>query len=510
MKKFILKIVLLLMMQQGWGQSALELMRNDKIITRPATGWTLKPVNQLSWKTFEVKFHILGETNMTRPVVNQETVNQCLMVLNTNFNQARISFTTCENAGFAWVTDYKIITQANKTVAENYLISNYGNPTKINIYIVDRIDLKDDGYPVAGYAALPTSSQNLIVIDKESCLDCTLTHEMGHFLGLMHTHEDSFGKEHVDGTNCSTTGDLLCDTKADPKILVTETEMIDEKRQHIAPWWRYYNDRFPKNSEKKGVFHPYPVPTTTGGNLTSGFIAIGKCSIDELSVDIFNNVNTPSKCNNPSEWTFFGYNITQLENNQLDYTQLDNILNYIIDTRGVRADEHVYDIGNPNIYWMVGEMALSPNNVYCQNKPFNQQPPWPKLVNFNGCWKNCEYNGTVRDPKGQLYTPPQENYMSYAPCNCVSLFTPEQINEMHYWSTTQYRTPFQNVTTTNLGGSPNVVSTIYTQSTKKVDDNIVLKNVTITNNAKIELDHCNTTTIYGNFNMSLGTTLFIH
>ena len=45
-----------------------------------------------------------------------------------------------------------------------------------------------------------------------------LAHEMGHCLGLYHTHETAFGNELVDGTNCAGAGDLLCDTPADPGL----------------------------------------------------------------------------------------------------------------------------------------------------------------------------------------------------------------------------------------------------------------------------------------------------
>jgi hypothetical protein len=47
-----------------------------------------------------------------------------------------------------------------------------------------------------------------------------LAHEMGHCLGLLHTFETAYGHEEVPRSgpckNCSTTGDLLCDTEADP------------------------------------------------------------------------------------------------------------------------------------------------------------------------------------------------------------------------------------------------------------------------------------------------------
>jgi hypothetical protein len=46
----------------------------------------------------------------------------------------------------------------------------------------------------------------------------TFAHEMGHYFDLYHTHETIFGVECPNGSNCSTAGDLLCDTPADPQL----------------------------------------------------------------------------------------------------------------------------------------------------------------------------------------------------------------------------------------------------------------------------------------------------
>lgn len=46
----------------------------------------------------------------------------------------------------------------------------------------------------------------------------TLAHEIGHLLGLSHTHDGAIEPELVDGSNCAVGGDMLCDTPADPNL----------------------------------------------------------------------------------------------------------------------------------------------------------------------------------------------------------------------------------------------------------------------------------------------------
>jgi len=55
------------------------------------------------------------------------------------------------------------------------------------------------------------------VLSRYSCIPSgTISHEIGHEFRLDHTFERSNGVELVDGSNCATAGDLICDTPADP------------------------------------------------------------------------------------------------------------------------------------------------------------------------------------------------------------------------------------------------------------------------------------------------------
>ena len=53
---------------------------------------------------------------------------------------------------------------------------------------------------------------------NRGCLGKILAHELGHNLGLYHTHENFGGNELVDQSNCNVAGDYICDTAADPNL----------------------------------------------------------------------------------------------------------------------------------------------------------------------------------------------------------------------------------------------------------------------------------------------------
>ena len=55
--------------------------------------------------------------------------------------------------------------------------------------------------------------------------DTTLSHELGHYFDLYHTHETSFGTECPSGSNCQSAGDMVCDTPADPNLGQTRDDV---------------------------------------------------------------------------------------------------------------------------------------------------------------------------------------------------------------------------------------------------------------------------------------------
>jgi hypothetical protein len=81
-------------------------------------------------------------------------------------------------------------------------------PYAINIYILDGFFTPYAGGIGATTLFLPLASVNT----------STLPHEVGHCLYLFHTHNERGCLEKPDGSNCTTCGDYVCDTPADPTL----------------------------------------------------------------------------------------------------------------------------------------------------------------------------------------------------------------------------------------------------------------------------------------------------
>ena len=69
-------------------------------------------------------------------------------------------------------------------------------------------------FVIGGNISFPGSGVQNMVPSK------VLPHEMGHCLGLYHTFEELLCREKVSGSNCSSCGDLVCDTPAESPFYI--------------------------------------------------------------------------------------------------------------------------------------------------------------------------------------------------------------------------------------------------------------------------------------------------
>jgi hypothetical protein len=97
----------------------------------------------------------------------------------------------------------------------------------VNIFVHNSLFDNDGGLNGVAFDIPATSfcldADAVESIDNRS----TTAHEMGHCFGLYHTFSTTYGEENIDRsgqcTNCFLTGDLLCDTEADPHSDTNDT-----------------------------------------------------------------------------------------------------------------------------------------------------------------------------------------------------------------------------------------------------------------------------------------------
>ena len=95
----------------------------------------------------------------------------------------------------------------------------------INIYYFNSIT-SSSGMDLCGYTYFPPSADRVIMDNSCATNNLTIVHELGHYLSLYHTHGTTncgTTNELVNGLNCSYTGDDICDTPADPNLLLDVT-----------------------------------------------------------------------------------------------------------------------------------------------------------------------------------------------------------------------------------------------------------------------------------------------
>ncbi len=160
-----------------------------------------------------IKAHVLRKDDGTGGLTTLQ-LNDAITEMNAFYINASIEFFICSGVNYINNTDYY-----NFNKSEEYALTNAHNiDDVINIYFANSV-VSDSGSSLCGYAYYPGGPETILMKNTCATNGSTLAHEMGHFFALAHTH-GNYGTttELVDGSNCDTNGDYICDTPADPKL----------------------------------------------------------------------------------------------------------------------------------------------------------------------------------------------------------------------------------------------------------------------------------------------------
>ena len=157
--------------------------------------------------------------------LSEDLVYQKLDTVNHYFEGSSVQFQICNIVNIDSDEFYDFDKKSNDIA----LVDDNYNEDAINLYCVGK--LSDKGKVIDSYGSFPASGQFLAVL-SEAAFDAVtpVAHQFGHLFGLLDTHEKSFGDQLANNSNCATSGDLLCDTPADPGL----QEAIDGDCNYIG------------------------------------------------------------------------------------------------------------------------------------------------------------------------------------------------------------------------------------------------------------------------------------
>ncbi|MEN0005010.1 MAG: M43 family zinc metalloprotease [Bacteroidota bacterium] len=173
-------------------------------------------------KKFSIVVHIvkdsLGNTN-----VDLAQIENSIDTLNVYFEPICVSFEVCD---VREIDNFRYDFLRNQNEWSELQVQ-YHEKSRINLFFVEDIAFEPFACGFATPSGINILDEGGILIKKNpACFfpgNTAIPHEMGHYFGLLDTYEGN-GIELVDGSNCETEGDQICDTPADP---YTEGQLLE-------------------------------------------------------------------------------------------------------------------------------------------------------------------------------------------------------------------------------------------------------------------------------------------
>jgi len=171
----------------------------------------IQPVVQGNDIVVPVHIHLIRESNGNSNLTLQQIQNE-LDSANFFYDNANLVFIECIAAEM--IDDDSLYNYESST-DESYLLTNHHTPNVLNLYFANTVAI--NATLVCGYSWYPGGPDAAFISGTCATNGSTLAHEIGHYMGLPHTHGGT-ADELVDGSNCATEGDYICDTPADPGL----------------------------------------------------------------------------------------------------------------------------------------------------------------------------------------------------------------------------------------------------------------------------------------------------
>lgn len=166
-------------------------------------------------KKFTIVAHIFKDT-LGNYGISEQAIAAAVQSANQYFAPICMSFEVCSYI-YHDNSQHDIINVPGKSAE---VLNLYHLDYRINMYFVSFIP------DFCGFAdGGNTDAFGSGIFIKKDCAGArVIAHELGHYFSLAHTFQGN-GTENVNGSNCATEGDQICDTPADPYIALAPMDM---------------------------------------------------------------------------------------------------------------------------------------------------------------------------------------------------------------------------------------------------------------------------------------------
>lgn len=146
--------------------------------------------------------------------VSSKELGDAIEKLNPIFAPCKFHFTLCKIDSINYDSRF----DANKDL--NGLVNRFSEMAKINVYVFNSI-IRYSIPNTQGFTCFDGASNYIVLAKQAFHDDYSLSHEIGHFFSLYHINGKFLGDntdELANGSNCSNSGDDVCDTPASPNL----------------------------------------------------------------------------------------------------------------------------------------------------------------------------------------------------------------------------------------------------------------------------------------------------
>lgn len=340
-----------------------------------------------------IKAHIIRNSNGNGGLrVND--LNEALSELNTVYANAYLQFYLSEEINYI---DNDNLNHFNKT-REAALISSYYTPGVLNIYFFESVENEMD-INICGYTN-NVGKLDIIVL-QNSCVtnSSTLSHEVGHFFSLLHTQgpqNEGLTTELVNGSNCDTDGDGICDTPADPTLTNLN---VNNYCNYTGNERDANGQRFSPDTKNIMAYSPKECRSYFSSQQVARMYAFYKTAKSYLASDSFNaNIITDVK------QTCDDYLTVEFNNNSLDATSWkwdidsDGIIDYT-----TRNPIHTFEKGMYDVTLTISNKTKTVTKSFYNYIKVGTLKTSPFIESFEGLETANDTGWTSTDVSGNGY-----------------------------------------------------------------------------------------------------------